>query len=39
MLAACLVHPLHPELDAEVEATRRGERGPRIDVLVTTWLS
>jgi len=43
MLAACLVHALHPERYAEVEATLRGERGPHIAVLITalmaTWLS
>jgi hypothetical protein len=35
MLAACLVHALHPERYAEVEAAVRGEQRPQISILIT----
>lgn len=35
MLAACLVHALHPERYAEVEAAVRGEHRPQVSILIT----
>ena len=36
MLAACLVHALHPDRYAEAEATLRGETLPQVSVLITS---
>ena len=36
MLAACLVHALHPERYAEVEAAIRGQAFPTVAILITS---
>lgn len=36
MLAACLVHALHPERYAEVEAAVRGDDRPHVSILITS---
>jgi hypothetical protein len=36
MLAACLVHALHPDRYAEVEAAVRGDGRPQVSILITS---
>ena len=36
MLAACLVHALHPERYAAVEAAVRGDAGSQVSILITS---
>jgi hypothetical protein len=36
MLAACLVHALHPEHYAAAEAAVRGDARPQVSILITS---